>query len=368
MKKWIVLFWVGVFWVGCRSHSDSVIRIDMSEIRGEIDLKFGDIATDCRLVRLETKPEALLEGWFKIWVGDRYIVTYGNEEMHLFSAIGEHIRRLSVNGRGPGEFEYISCLTVDEKTDRLYFSDVGKQNSLSVIDLKTGEFVKEFELPSARPEEMVLVHDSVLFCLPAYRKAAYELYQVTLDGDFLEGFPRQQPIGTKIMNDPFLIVHENACYFMPVGTDTLFRVVDGQKIPQCIFDGLRAVDGEKGKEMGTTVSIRYYSTDYMFVQLQYLKRMERKFGENVYTFDGDPDVCLVAWEDGQVKRVRGIYVDELHYIMTDYDLMISEKYVCQAISAMEFREHIQTDDISYRSWYTHMKDDDNPVLLIGKRF
>ena len=79
-------------------------------------------------------------------------------------------------------------------------------------------------------------------------------------------------------------------------------------------------------------------------------------------------MCLVAWEDGQVKRVRGIYVDELHYIMTDYDLMISEKYVCQAISAMEFREHIQTDDISYRSWYTHMKDDDNPVLLIGKRF
>ena len=73
---------------------------------------------------------------------------------------------MSVNGRGPGEFEHISCLTVDEKTDRLYFSDAGKQNSLSVIDLKTGEFVKALSLPSARPEEMVLVHDSVLFCLP----------------------------------------------------------------------------------------------------------------------------------------------------------------------------------------------------------
>lgn len=88
MKRWIVLFCVGVFWVGCRSHSDPVMRIDMSEIRGEIDVKFSDIATECRLVRLETKPEALLEGWFKIWGGDRYIVTYGNEEMHLFSAGG----------------------------------------------------------------------------------------------------------------------------------------------------------------------------------------------------------------------------------------------------------------------------------------
>ena len=64
MKKWIVLFCVGG-----RSHSDPVMRIDMSEIRGEIDVKFSDIATECRLVRLETKPEALLEGWFKIWGG-----------------------------------------------------------------------------------------------------------------------------------------------------------------------------------------------------------------------------------------------------------------------------------------------------------
>lgn len=62
MKRWIVLFCVGVFWVGCRSHSDPVMRIDMSEIRGEIDVKFSDIATECRLVRLETKPEACWKG------------------------------------------------------------------------------------------------------------------------------------------------------------------------------------------------------------------------------------------------------------------------------------------------------------------
>lgn len=281
---------------------------------------------------------------------------------------GEHIRRLSVNGRGPGEFEHISCLTVDEKTDRLYFSDAGKQNSLSVIDLKTGEFVKALSLPSARPEEMVLVHDSVLFCLPVYRKAAYELYQVTPDGNFLEGLPGQKPIGTKVMNGPFLIIHENTCYFMPVGTDTLFRIADGQKIPQCFFDGLRAVNGEQGKETGTAVSICYYNAGFMFVQLRYLRRMERKFGENVYTFDGEPDMCLVSLADRQVKKMKGIYVDELHYTMTDYDLMISEKYICQAIRAMEFREHIHADGISYHSWYTYMKDDDNPVLLIGKRF
>lgn len=189
MKKWIVLFCVGVFWVGCRSHSDPVMRIDMSEIRGEIDVKFSDIATECRLVRLETKPEALLEGWFKIWGATGILLHTEMKKCICFPPGGEHIRRLSVNGRGPGEFEHISCLTVDEKTDRLYFSDAGKQNSLSVIDLKTGEFVKALSLPSARPEEMVLVHDSVLFCLPVYRKAAYELYRLLRTVISWKGFP-----------------------------------------------------------------------------------------------------------------------------------------------------------------------------------
>ena len=82
--------------VGCHSHRDEVKEIDMSDIKGEAILNFSEIAADCRLVRLETKPDVLLEGWFKVWVGDRYIVTWGNEEIHLFSAEGKHLSLIHI--------------------------------------------------------------------------------------------------------------------------------------------------------------------------------------------------------------------------------------------------------------------------------
>lgn len=88
---------------------------------------------ESRLVRLETKEEALLNDYFRVWAGEKYIITYGNEEMYQFAADGTYIRKLASYGRAPGEYQNIIALTVDEPGERLYFSDYGRQNSIQVI-------------------------------------------------------------------------------------------------------------------------------------------------------------------------------------------------------------------------------------------
>lgn len=362
-----LLVLLGVLLAGCRSGSPALCSIDMGDVKEEVVLEFDNLAADCHLVKLETKPDVLLEGWFKTWVGDKYIVTWGNEEMHLFSAEGRHMRKLCVNGRGPEEFEFISCLTVNENTGKLYFSDSRKDYAIGVIDLQTGKFEDALEIPCFRPEEMLLYDDSVLVCIPGYKKAEYELYKISVSGHFLAGLPNEIKQEKLLLNGPYITMDGNTCYYMSVGKDTLYQWTGESKVPEYCFDGLKPVGGEQGKEKGTAVSVCYYNAHCMLVDLQYLKRMDQRFGNYIFTFDGEPDMCLVSLPEGKVKKIKELYVNEVQQSLPHFRLNISEKYICQIVPAMQFREWTKEVDSPWHSWYIHMTDDDNPVLIIGKK-
>lgn len=60
--------WGTILW-SCHSSSSSALSIDMEKVKGDKKFNFNELASDSHLVRLETKPDVLLEGGFRIWAG-----------------------------------------------------------------------------------------------------------------------------------------------------------------------------------------------------------------------------------------------------------------------------------------------------------
>lgn len=187
-----MIIWVVV---GCGNGS-GVKRLDTRAVEKDTVLKWSQLVGESRLVRLETKEEALLNDYFRVWAGEKYIITYGNEEMYQFAADGTYIRKLASYGRAPGEYQNIIALTVDEPGERLYFSDYGRQNSIQVINLKNGEYENSLPGIYGFPKKMILAGDSVLYCIPLLLKdAAYEIYALTSSGQFLGGIKKRDLSG-----------------------------------------------------------------------------------------------------------------------------------------------------------------------------
>ena len=352
--------------VGCHSHRDEVKEIDMSDIKGEAVLNFSEIAADCRLVRLETKPDVLLEGWFKVWVGDRYIVTWGNEEIHLFSAEGKHIRKLCGSGRGPGEYQHISCLTVDEKRNRLYFYDHGKDHSLVVVDLSTGCFLPSIEIPTVNFWEICLANDSVLYGVSGGRKAEYILSKLSDAGRFMAGIPSGEQAFGMYQNDPYLRVKGNSCYYMGYRADTLYEWKNGEKTPLYYFTGLKALTRGKDGSQGSAIHVYYENEERILAEVQFLKYMEAGPGKFVMTYAMDPVLYDISLKDDEMRKIKGIHIDELRHILEDVSLNFSEKYVSQIISALDFRKWAEHSDLPVYDSFKDLSEDDNPLLLIGK--
>ncbi|MFR5734831.1 MAG: 6-bladed beta-propeller [Odoribacter splanchnicus] len=119
-----MIIWVVV---GCGNGS-GVKRLDTRAVEKDTVLKWSQLVGESRLVRLETKEEALLNDYFRVWAGEKYIITYGNEEMYQFAADGTYIRKLASYGRAPGEYEYYSPTLDEQANDCIFFN--GRQNSI----------------------------------------------------------------------------------------------------------------------------------------------------------------------------------------------------------------------------------------------
>ena len=94
-----MIIWVVV---GCGNGS-GVKRLDTRAVEKDTVLKWSQLVGESRLVRLETKEEALLNDYFRVWAGEKYIITYGNEEMYqigfLWTCSGRISEYYSPHGR-----------------------------------------------------------------------------------------------------------------------------------------------------------------------------------------------------------------------------------------------------------------------------
>lgn len=135
----------------------------------------------------------MLLGYFKICVGDKYLVTIGQEEIHLFTANGEYLCKIVKQGRGPEEFTSIWGYCLDESENRLYLADVSQ--IIVIVDIafenKDLFILADAEIEVKRKENIVTSWMEYLGYY-VYQKSEAELkdfYVDLLDNSYKNYFP-----------------------------------------------------------------------------------------------------------------------------------------------------------------------------------
>lgn len=364
-----VLTYAGIFLfvLGC-NRNQGIKQLDIRETAGDTVLWWSQLTEDTRLVRLETKEGALLDAYFKVWAGDKYIIVYGNEEMHQFTSEGKHVRKLASYGRGPGEFQAILALTVDEARDRLYYSDYGKQGYLKVIDLRNGQHQAAIPLAQGTPQKMILTEDTVFYCLSLpYGKEEYEFFRISLGGQFLGGIKRSEGKEPFFKHSAYLGKSGKEIRYMFGITDTLYGVTTNGRVPQyCFRTGPTLHEyrsGAKGERMELLLETsRHLLLERMFV------RVVAVGSEWVITNDKnrDTETCIYDKTTDCLYKIKSVYFDEADICSEDLFFDVSEHYLCYTFSATEFREMVRPEDSLYHHWYNEMTDEDNPVVILGR--
>ncbi len=153
LKYLVLLLCTSNLFFACQSPVKNVTTImlddtqitvcDESEINETKETKLSELAEDFQIIRFENKEEAFFKpSWF--YFSDNYIcVRQENETVKLFNKSGKFITNIGKVGQGPGEYQFVYDIAIDEKSKSIYVTSTGK----SILKYNTnGDYIRNINL------------------------------------------------------------------------------------------------------------------------------------------------------------------------------------------------------------------------------
>ena len=122
----------------------------------EREVKLSDIASSVEYVRLETTDEGLVHYLMPNMMHrtSKYFIFGDRKNVMQFTRDGKFVRNIGRQGKGPGEYNYIRQVDVDEKAGKVYVLSTGRR--FNVYDLETGKFLQSGALANKKPDTFLM--------------------------------------------------------------------------------------------------------------------------------------------------------------------------------------------------------------------
>ena len=371
---------LSLFLSGCsKSESDSsVVNLDFTRNYDGVTLNLNDIASDISVVRMETNENSLIS-YYRGFVGDKYILSFGNKSIMLFSSDGKFIQTIINRGKGPGEFNQIDAWTVDDTEHFLYYHDAGK------------DYICRYDLSSRKPDKelpftnkgylskMLLINDTTFAIMPGmFGKYGYHWFYQSISGKILGGEEKESvphPGGVWAGMSPlFIKLAYNTIFYQPSESDTLFRIKGVEKTPVFCFKYAPAKKNGS-KTTGESVSILKTLKSRMLIRKSKFEKIVTSTSASIKGLG--LDIYITDYSGSKINRIDSVFYDKMG-IWLDANLiqLTNDNMVTFIYNAVDFKtvlkNAINSKDISdvkrnsLSILNNEISDDDNPIVIAGK--
>ena len=261
MYKYLLLFSIVLFLSACggkKAEPEQIVEIEPAEpeypitvpfeagVAVEREMKLSDIADSVRYIPLETNDKCLIKSinsggvlktgkyWFLPWV----------EDLFQYTADGKFVRKLGSKGGGPGQFNYIQQVDVNEETGLVFMLTTTRK--INVYDMETGKFLYDIKIPERETGQFAMLNDTTVatFMPNSSGQQKERIYISNRKGETLNTFYRSDLFeiksGTRWLMgggaDRYLFHYEDMVCYKEYYNDTLFVVTEKELEPRYIID------------------------------------------------------------------------------------------------------------------------------------
>ncbi len=175
-------------------NGDKVIDCNISLVTDTIDLKLSDIVENCEMIQLETNQESLFKSIYHIGISDNFIAIHSRGKMpiKLFDRKGKFVRNIGSIGKGPGEFNSLYGIQLDESARKIYLHPFARATKILAYSLDN-EILAAIPLLHQQTKFQAYVKDdkvtvlSMPFNVPGAESNPIA-YQQTVGGELIKEF------------------------------------------------------------------------------------------------------------------------------------------------------------------------------------
>ena len=181
-----------------RINGNEVVVCPVDEIKDTINIPLSSLVESLEIVKLENTEKALLENAWFTDISEKYICikSYGKFPAKLFDRKGKYLCDLGLIGRGPGEYNQLYGIQINDKKDLIYMLPFGTTRKIIVYD-KNGIHQKDIPLAFTQRKFKAFVSDESIVTVLSmpFKGDSAICFQQTTDGKLLR----------KIAPSPYMI-------------------------------------------------------------------------------------------------------------------------------------------------------------------
>lgn len=368
--------------IGCQKKAPQkveqggIINIDLTKDIPEKPFVINSITGDLRLIKLEANSNSYIN-YFNGFIGKKYIISFNQDKVILFSSTGTYKCTIAKSGQGPNDFIGIDGWDVDSEEKFLFFHDYGR-NYINKFNLKSESFEDNIPFKNiGRITNLLLINDTSFCILPyIYSGSGYLFYYQSLSG-IITGGIKKEPISHKGpwsgRSPVFFRCPDKSILFHPSESDTVFKIIENDLLPSISI--LNTKPQKKGNvTTGNNVSFEAISKNLIilrmtdFETLQTDKLLSTSVKKSVYvTFDTTQKVGSI---------INPFYLDYFGIRIKCSMLVnfINDNQFAAIYQALEFKNIMKEAlleelDNKKRSLIMQLieqtSENDNPVIIIG---
>lgn len=349
-------------------------------IETEKEVLLSQIAESVEYIPLETKDNCLIKGLKsgRVFKTEKYWIVSWVTTLYQFTADGKFVRTFGRKGGGPGEYNWVHDVDVDEAKDRVYLMDTN--GKIYVYELETGKYCYDIKIPSYEANSFAMLTDSIVSTfLPNSNGMQKErMYLSGLKGDTLNTFYRNDFFDVKPgmrysmswPTDRYMFRYDGKVCYKEYNNDTVFVVTEKELQPRYIIQlGQYHLPSEKRMEAcdGDMKKFRSLAAPYLrnqtietepYLFMPYTSWAPENDKSQLALYDKAEKLCY-AVAGGEIKNDMSGGLPFVPTTSIDKQTLVSVWYVDDI-----YKEAEKNSKVFENAILKSLNEDDNPVLMI----
>ena len=228
MKYSSCLFLLFVSLISCQNHEPAG-SIDLT---ADTPMSVFELFSEVKVVPLETNTESLITSISKVqyYQSQYYILDDRSQQIFCFNDEGDFVFKIAAQGKGPGEYNYITNFSIDEKKNKLIVPDPVVQR-VHFYDLQGKHLeTRTIDIPNILTKAFPL-NDSVLLI---YSLINEQLVFYNMDQDIVVSalYNRDVPISLGVFNaHRYVYQLKGRTYALPSLSREVMDITDIEPVP-----------------------------------------------------------------------------------------------------------------------------------------
>lgn len=354
--KYIFLFIMAALLCSCktRQHTSPLTTIDVLSPAGTEIKKISDIASDVRYIPLETNPDAFMRFVGNLKEGNDKFYINTVLELLCFDRTGKFLYKLAQQGRGPGEYTYLSDYDIRPEKNQVVVLTRGKLNFYNESD--TG-FVLQKQLDLKMQPNYVDFfpeQDNILLSFSASTgENKYQCVGINPDGDTLfikpnfYKFTRNSRVVMGFSSDNIINRYDGTISIKGFLNDTVYNIDSEYKfVPSMILNtGGKSITTDFLANVPAPTSESGASPAAAFLAISEILENEKYLMFRYYYQES------AKWIMFDKENKQTFYFDAKELLKDDISggINIEPKFICNGIiygwtDAMKLKTHLSGDD------------------------